>query len=158
MKIKTITGDITKLHVDAIVNSANIGLKGGAGVCGAIHGAAGSELDEECARIGSCQRGEAVITKGYNLPAKYIIHTVAPIYGQHHGQEAEILFSCYYESLRLAEAHQVTSIAFPAIGTGIYKYPAAEAAGVVREAIGAYFEDNPTSAIADVYMVEYLDI
>ncbi len=155
MNIKTITGDITKLHVDAIVNSANIGLKGGAGVCGAIHDAAGSELDEECARIGSCQRGEAVMTKGYNLPAKYVIHTVAPIYGQHHGNEPEILFSCYYESFRLAEAHQVTSIAFPAIGTGIYKYPASEAAEVARDATLAFEEDNPKSHIKEVLFVTY---
>lgn len=157
MNIKTITGDITKLHVDAIVNSANIGLKGGSGVCGAIHEVAGSKLDEECARIGSCQRGEAVITKGYNLPTKYVIHTVAPIYGQHHGNEPEILFSCYYESLRLAEAHQMTSIAFPAIGTGIYKYPASKAAGVARDTILAFEEDHPKSSIEEVLLVTYGD-
>lgn len=157
MNIKNINGDITELHIDAIVNSANIGLKGGAGVCGAIHDAAGPELDEECARIGSCQRGEAVITKGYNLPAKYVIHTVAPIYGQHHGNEPEILFSCYYESLRLAEAHQMTSIAFPAIGTGIYKYPALEAAEVARNTILAFEEDNPESSIKEVLLVTYGD-
>jgi O-acetyl-ADP-ribose deacetylase len=155
MNIKTIIGNITELHIDAIVNSANIGLKGGAGVCGAIHDAAGSGLEEECARIGSCQRGEAVITKGYNLPARYVIHTVAPIYGQHHGNEPEILFSCYYESLRLAEAHQVTSIAFPAIGTGIYKYPASEATEVARDAISAYIEDNPKPNIKEVLLVTY---
>lgn len=153
--IKSICYDITEIKVDAIVNSANIGLKGGAGVCGAIHDAAGLELDIECNRIGSCQRGEAVITKGHNLPAKYIIHTVAPIYGQHHGNESEILFSCYYESLCLAEAHQVTSIAFPAIGTGIYQYPRSEASEVARGAINDYFEDNPNSMIKNVFLIEY---
>lgn len=132
-----------------------MGLKAGAGVCGAIHDAAGPELDKECARIGSCQHGEAVVTGGYDLPAKYIIHTVAPIYGQHHGTEPEILFSCYYESLRLAETHHVTSIAFPAIGTGIYKYPAIEASEVAREAVAAYAEDHHGSCVKKVVFINY---
>lgn len=155
MKIKTITTDITELEVDAIVNAANTGLVGGSGVCGAIHDGAGPELDEECKKLGGCLRGEAKITKGYKLPAKYIIHTVGPIYGQHKGKEEEILYSCYYESLRLADKHNIRSIAFPGISTGIYGYPKEEARRVARKALEEYFEDNLGSGIEEVLLVEY---
>lgn len=155
--IKNIQGDITELKVDAIVNAANTGLVGGAGVCGAIHDGAGPELDEECRKLGGCLRGEAKITEGYNLPAKHIIHTVGPIYGQHNGKEAEVLFSCYYESLRLADEHKLHSIAFPSISTGIYGYPPVEAEVVAINAVKDFFEDNPKSSIKEVYFVKYFD-
>lgn len=153
--IKELETDITTLKVDAIVNAANTGLVGGSGVCGAIHDAAGPELDEECRKLGGCLRGEAKITKGYNLPANYIVHTVGPIYGQHHGKESEILFSCYYESLRLADENNISSIAFPAISTGIYGFPKHEAQAVAKNAIEDYFEDVLTSKIKTVYLVKY---
>lgn len=154
--IEFITGDIVTMKVDAIVNAANTGLVGGAGLCGMIHDAAGSRLDAACRKIGYCLRGDAVITKGYNLPAKYIIHTVGPIYGQHHGLEAEILYSCYYESLRLADKYSIKSIAFPYISTGIYQYPHNEATIVVNRALKEYFQDYPKSSIDNVYVVEYV--
>lgn len=153
MRIATITADITELKVDAIVNSANVSLVGGIGLCGAIHDGAGPELDEECSKLGGCLRGEAKITKGYKLPAKYIIHTVGPIYGQHKGKEAEILYSCYYESLRLADKHNIKSIAFPEISTGIYRYPKEKARKVVRKAVREYFEDVTNSGINSVWIV-----
>ena len=153
--IDFITGDITQLEVDAIVNAANTGLVGGAGLCGMIHEAAGPEIDIECRKIGYCLRGEAKITKGYNLPAKYVIHTVGPIYGQHHGKESEILYSCYYESMRLADEHNLTSIAFPYISTGIYKYPKDEARVITIKSLTDYLEDNPNTSIKKVVLVEY---
>lgn len=153
--INNIVGDITKLHVDVVVNSANTALIAGSGVSGAIHDAAGSKLAAECLELNGCQPGEAKITAGFNLPAKHIIHTVGPIYGQHHGNEPEILYSCYYESMRLAESHQARSIAFPAISTGIYSYPKDEAKEIALRALTDYYEDQPDSSIAEVYLVEY---
>ena len=158
MQIRTITADITELKVDAIVNSANVSLVGGIGLCGAIHDGAGLKLDEECSKLGGCLRGEAKITKGYKLPAKYIIHTVGPIYGQHKGKEAEILYSCYYESLRLADRHNIKSIAFPEISTGIYRYPKEKARKVAFRAVREYFEDNPGSEIKSIFFVLHFRI
>lgn len=154
--IEFTTGDLTTMKVDAVVNAANTGLVGGAGLCGMIHDAAGPGLDAECRRLKYCLRGEAKITKGYNLPAKYIIHTVGPIYGQHQGKEAEILYSCYYESMRIAEDMGIESIAFPYISTGIYRYPFKEAKVIATNSLNDYFIDNPNTKIKDVYLVEYL--
>lgn len=153
--IHHISGDLTTMHVDAIVNAANIGLIGGAGLCGQIHDSAGPELDDECRKLGSCQRGEAKLTKGYNLPATYIIHTVGPVYGQHHGKEPEILYSCYYESMRLADEHKLASVAFPYVSTGIYGYPMEEAKPVAEQALSDFIEDFPDTSVADIYLVSY---
>ncbi len=129
------TGNIVEAEVDAIVNAANHSLLGGGGVDGAIHLAAGPLLLEECRALGGCKTGEAKITKGYNLPAKYVIHTVGPVYGQENSQEATLLADCYLNSIQLAYKHSLKSIVFPAISTGAFGYPAKEAAEVVIKAM-----------------------
>ena len=151
-----IKGDITKLEVDAIVNAANHSLLGGGGVDGAIHRAAGRELYNECKTLGGCKTGEAKITKGYKLPAKHVIHTVGPIYGREKGREAELLASCYKNSLKLAADHNLKTIAFPNISTGVYGYPIDEASRVAIAAVRKFLEDE-NHQIEKVYFVSFSD-
>ena len=139
--IKLAMGDITMLKVDAIVNAANRTLLGGGGVDGAIHRAAGNGLITECKTLGGCETGKAKITKGYELPARYVIHTVGPIYyGK--GDEAELLSNCYTNSLNLAKQNDIHSIAFPCISTGVYAYPILEATHIAVESVKDWLKNN----------------
>jgi O-acetyl-ADP-ribose deacetylase len=138
-------GDITKLEVDAIVNAANSSLLGGGGVDGAIHRAAGKELEFECRMLNGCKTGQAKITKGYKLPAKFIIHTVGPVWQDGHASEKLLLEKCYLNSLELAVAKGLRSIAFPAISTGIYGFPAELAAVIAIASIRDFLERHPGS-------------
>lgn len=155
-EITIIKGDITKQAVDAIVNAANETLLGGGGVDGAIHRAAGPRLLEECRLLHGCETGEAKITKGYNLPAKCVIHAVGPIYGRAKGKEAELLASCYRQSVGLADEHGLKSIAFPSISTGAYGYPIEEASRIALRTVKGVVEGGKT-ALQRILFVTFSD-
>jgi O-acetyl-ADP-ribose deacetylase len=141
--IEAISGDITRLDVDAIVNAANELLLGGGGVDGAIHRAAGPELLAECRKIGGCPTGEARITRGYRLKARHVIHTVGPVWRGGGAGEAELLARCYRSSLALAAAHKLRQIAFPAISTGVYGFPKQQAAAIAVEETRRFLAKEP---------------
>ena len=158
-KIKLVQGDITRIKVDAIVNAANTSLLGGGGVDGAIHRAGGSEILEECRKIvakqGGCKTGEAVITKAGKLPARFVIHTVGPVWNGGTINEEDKLKSCYRKSLQLAIDNDCKSIAFPNISTGIYKFPKELAAEISLQAIRQFLLEN--DFIEEVYLVCFDD-
>ena len=159
-RVTTVIGDLTAQQTDAIVNAANWTLLGGGGVDGAIHDAGGPQILAECQEIRRVQypqglpTGQVVITAGGNLPARFVIHTVGPIYGRHQGRDAEFLADCYRNSLALAVNHGCQTIAFPAISTGAYSYPAREAAKVVAETLTAFLADDTT--LVEVRLVFFL--
>ncbi len=167
-RIEIVQGDITTLHVDAIVNAANESLLGGGGVDGAIHRAAGPELSEECRTLNGCNTGEAKITKGYRLRAKWVIHTVGPVWDGGKSNEDELLARCYRNSLTLAEKHAIRTIAFPCISTGVYRFPSERAARIALREIKSFLDGNKTvkkvmpvcfgSSDFQIYQTTLLDI
>lgn len=150
MGINAIIGDITKIEVEAVVNAANTSLLGGGGVDGAIHRAAGKELLEECRKLNGCKVGEAKLTKGYLLPAKFIIHTVGPVWNGGSNNEEDILKSCYTNCLRLAAQNRIKSIAFPCISTGRFHFPIEKAAKI---AVQSASDSIAHGEITDIYFV-----
>lgn len=159
IKILLKLGDITEIKVDVIVNAANSSLLGGGGVDGAIHRVAGEKLLEECQKIRETKFpdglpvGQVVLTKGYNSPAKYIIHTVGAIYGRENGKEDELLASCYFNSLKLANECKLKSIAFPSISTGAFGFPVEKAAEIVSKSFLEFIKQFPNSPLEKIIMV-----
>jgi O-acetyl-ADP-ribose deacetylase len=151
MDIELLQGDITKLAVDVIVNAANCSLLGGGGVDGAIHRAAGPSLLEECRKFSGCQTGEAVITGGGNLPASHVIHTPGPVWNSGNSNEPELLAACYRNSMQLAQDHQLDSMAFPCISTGVYGYPKELAAEIAVKIVREWAEDYPRQVVFCVF-------
>lgn len=141
-EIQVLKGDITKSKVDAIVNAANTSLLGGGGVDGAIHRAAGKELVEECRTLNGCKTGQSKITKGYNLPAKYVIHTVGPVWHGGNKKERELLKSCYETALNLAKENGIKTLAFPSISCGIYHFPLEEACKIATDTVKEFISQN----------------
>lgn len=141
-KLTAVAGDITRLHVDAIVNAANTSLLGGGGVDGAIHRAAGPELLEACRKLHGCATGDAKATPGFRLPAKWIFHAVGPVWSGGHRGEDELLASCYRRCLELAREHGVKTIAFPAISTGVYSFPPERAAAIAIQTVREHIEGS----------------
>ena len=154
--IKVIKDNIVNMDVDVIVNAANSSLAGGGGVDGTIHNAAGNELYDACRKIGHCDTGKAVITDGFKLKAKYIIHTVGPIYNNYDEETSEeLLSSCYVDSLDLAKQYNLHSIAFPCISCGVYGYPLQKACNVAKNAVNNWLSDNNYDI--DVFFVCFSD-
>lgn len=151
--VEIIKADITRLQVDAIVNAANNSLTGGGGVDGAIHSAAGSELTDYCRKLKGCKTGSAKITPGFNLPAKYVIHTVGPVWNNGTEGEEELLYSCYRESLLLTKENEIVSVAFPCISTGAYRFPFDKAGGIALQAIKDFLNNN--EGINKIYLVVF---
>jgi O-acetyl-ADP-ribose deacetylase (regulator of RNase III) len=149
--LELVQGDITKQETDAIVNAANPTLRGGGGVDGAIHRAAGPELLAESSTLGGCETGDAKITKGYRLKAKHVIHTVGPVYRRDGGRAPELLASAYRRSLEVASEHLLKSIAFPSISTGAYGYPLHEAAPIALKTVADYLKEHP-----DIELVRFV--
>lgn len=160
-EIELIKGDITKVEVDIIVNAANSSLLGGGGVDGAIHRTGGKQILDECMQIrnrqGKCNPGEAVYTSAGFLPAKYVIHTVGPVWNGGHYNESTILSSCYRNSLILADSLNVKSIAFPCISTGVYRFPKREAAEIAVDTVKKIVEENEQYILTHVYFVCFDD-
>jgi len=151
--LEIVKGDITEEETDAIVNAANPRLTPGGGVSGAIHRAAGKQLWEECKTLGGCRTGEAKITKGYNLKAKYVIHTVGPIYSGRK-EDARLLSRCYMSSLEIALKHGIKSISFPAISTGIYGYPMEEAAKIAISTIIKFLREHDAPKLVRIVLYD----
>ena len=142
-RIQVVQGDITRLDVDAIVNAANTSLLGGGGVDGAIHRAAGPGLLEECRTLHGCRTGEAKLTHGYDLPARWVIHTVGPVWQGGQAGEDELLASCYRESLKIARDRELRTVAIPAVSTGVYRFPVHRAARIAAAETAAFLAANP---------------
>lgn len=160
MVIEVIQGNITKLRVDAIVNAAQESLLRGGGVDGAIHAAAGRGLQAECVKLNGCSTGDAKATKGHNLPAKYVIHTVGPVWRPRHltGDEERLLASCYHKSLELAENLGIKSIAFPAISTGIYGFPKQRAAEIATQVVKQFSGKSVDRVLFVCFDLETMEI